>query len=289
MLEVREPDLLHYLVRSSRTWGDAIRRLVRFVPLLVGAGHFSLQLGERQFHVRHDPPSGAEDSELAWGLILLRGRQFSGVHIRPTAVRLKQRHAPMNHYEQLFDAPITFGAPVNEAVFDRVLFELPFTTAEPRLCVVLEAVAETLLRRGDAGSREVARPSGHRCAARDAGFTREVRVAVAHCLDNGNPNIDRVAEHLGISTRSLQRHLQREKTSHRELLEEARHALLERFSGSTELSRARMAKLLAYESTRSVVRRQHGERPLAPSVAGPPASPGQQPGDAGRSTWDQPA
>jgi AraC-like DNA-binding protein len=253
---VGDLDLLDYLVRSSATWGDAIRRLIRFAPLVADAHRLSAEVGPRRVTLRHQADNGSvEFAEFVLGLVLLRSRQFSSEPIRPTSVRFAQRDQPASEFERVFDAPVTFEAPYDEMVFDRALIELPFHTAEPRLCGILESVAEAkLCDLADAGYPVFDAPAEPTVS--DASFVALARAALLACLEAGNANIDRVAERLGMSQRSLQRQLRRANTSHRQLLEQARAEQLSRFTEHPGASRQELAKALAYSCTRSVMRRQ---------------------------------
>jgi AraC-like DNA-binding protein len=261
-MPVGELDLLDYLVRSSSALGEALARLVRFAPLVADAGRFSLELGKHDVKLRHHAEHGVHEfSEFAWGMTLLRGREFSGVPLRPTAVRFMQQKQPLAAFDRVFQAPVTFDAPFDEIVFDRALLDIPFKTAEPRLCSILEGAGEAMLRKlaaFRADSAEQVSRLAEEEEPRDAGSSVSAlaRIALIACLQEGNPNIDRVAERLGLSARSLQRHLRSENTSHRQLLEQARAELVHRFQGSPGVSRSELARVLAYSCTRSVDRRQ---------------------------------
>ncbi|WP_437798684.1 AraC family transcriptional regulator ligand-binding domain-containing protein [Sorangium sp. So ce693] len=250
-LEVGSLDLLDYLTRSSSSFGTALERVIRFAPLVANGGVLSLEVTGRRAHFRHVSPDGVPAvADLIVSLMVLRTRAFSGEHIRPLAVRFRHRRERVaGEYERVFDARVEFDAPCDELVFDRDLLELPFHSAEPRLCEILEDCAAARLQAlGKLGGAPAA-PAGA-----PSSFVAEVRQALQLCIDQGNPNIDRVAEHLGVSSRTLQRLLRQQGTSHRALLMEARTELANRYLASSSPTRRALAAGLGYASTRSVSR-----------------------------------
>ncbi|WP_438041613.1 AraC family transcriptional regulator ligand-binding domain-containing protein [Sorangium sp. So ce128] len=250
-LEVGSLDLLDYLTRSSSSFGAALDRVVRFAPLVADAGVLSLQVTGRRAHFRHVSPDGVPAvADLIVSLMVLRTRAFSGEHIRPLAVRFRHRRERVaGEYERVFDARVEFDAPYDELVFDRDLLELPFHSAEPRLCEILEDCAAARLQAlGKAGGAPVA------AADAPSSFVDDARQALHICIAQGNPNIDRVAEHLGVSSRTVQRLLREQGTSHRALLMEARTELANRYLASSNPTRRALAAGLGYASTRSVSR-----------------------------------
>lgn len=249
-LEVGSLDLLDYLTRSSRGFGDALDRFIRFAPLLASAGVLGSQVIGRRVHFRHISPDGVPAvADLIAAMMVLRARTFSGEHIRPLAVRFRhRRERATSEYERIFDARVEFEAPYDELIFDRELLQLPFQSADPRLCEVLEDCAQARLR-------AVGKPDGAAvAAAAPSGFVADVRHVLQLCIAEGNPNIDRVAEHLGVSSRTVQRLLRQQGTSHRALLMEVRAELANHYLASSNPTRRALAAGLGYASARSASR-----------------------------------
>ncbi|WP_233562721.1 AraC family transcriptional regulator [Sorangium cellulosum] len=247
-LDVGTLDILDYLSRSSASFGAALSRFIRFAPLLADSGVLSLHADGGNARFRHVAPNGVPAvSELLAGMTVLRARAFSGEYLRPLAVRFRHhRKRGAGAYERIFDAPVEFGAPFDELVFRREHLDMPFRSADPRLCEILEASA---LLRLQQQSRVDAPPPAAACS-----FVEEVREGLRECIAEGNPNIDNVAERMGVSPRTLQRRLREERTSHRALLAETRAALVDRYLASASPSRHTLAAELGYASARSVSR-----------------------------------
>ncbi|WP_438025786.1 AraC family transcriptional regulator ligand-binding domain-containing protein [Sorangium sp. So ce233] len=247
-LDVGTLDVLDYLSRSSASFGAALCRFIRFAPLLADSGVLSLHADGGHAHFRHAAPNGVPAvSELLAGMTVLRAQAFSGERVRPVAVRFRHhRRRGAGAYERIFDAPVEFGAPCDELVFRREHLEVPFRSADPRLCEILEAFAQLRLQQ----QSQVDAPP----PAAPSGFVDEVRHVLRECIAEGNPNIDRVAEHMGVSARTLQRQLREHGTSHRALLAETRAALMDRYLDSANPSQRVLAAELGYASARSVSR-----------------------------------
>ncbi|WP_438008991.1 AraC family transcriptional regulator ligand-binding domain-containing protein [Sorangium sp. So ce321] len=247
-LDVGTLDILDYLSRSSASFGAALARFIRFAPLFADSGVMSLHVDGGHAHFRHVSPNGVPAvSELLVGMTVLRARTFSGEYVRPLAVRFRHhRKCTAGAYERIFDAPVEFGAPCDELVFRREHLEMPFGSADPRLCEILEESAHLRLQQL---SRVAAPPP-----AAPSGFVDEVRHVLRECIAAGNPNVDQVAERMGVSPRTLQRQLREQGSSHRALLAETRVALMDRCLASANPSRHMLAAELGYVSARSVSR-----------------------------------
>ncbi|WP_437938255.1 AraC family transcriptional regulator ligand-binding domain-containing protein [Sorangium sp. So ce341] len=247
-LDVGTLDILDYLSRNSESFGAALSRFIRFAPLLADSGELSLSADGGRARFRHVAPNGLPAvSELLAGMTVLRARTFSGEHVRPLAVRFRHhRRGSAGAYEQIFDAPVEFGAPCDELVFRREHLEIPFRAPDLRLCEILEELAQLRLQQ----QHRVDAPP----PAAPSGFVDEVRHALRECIAEGNPNIDQVAERMGVSPRTLQRHLREQGTSHRALLAETRAALVDRYMAIATPSRHALAAELGYASARSASR-----------------------------------
>ena len=243
-LEVGGLDLLDFVTRSSATWGAAVNRFVRYAPLVAQAGTMSLVVEGNRVRFRHHVRGGLHIvSEMILGLFLRRSRQFSGEPLRPLSVRFMHRNRVKSpEYERLFDAPVRFEADCDELVFARDTLDLPFRTAEPRLAELLDYCAESRLT--ELRTIPPVLPAG----------ADDVRAALRACLAEGNANLDRVAERLNVSQRSLQRQLSELGTSHRALLREERELLSREILARDTPSHAELARALGYASRRSVSR-----------------------------------
>jgi AraC-like DNA-binding protein len=70
-------------------------------------------------------------------------------------------------------------------------------------------------------------------------------------LNAGHPSLERVAEHLGLSARTLQRKLQDLGTTHNELVDQIRHELATRYLAEKEMAICEVAYLLGFSEPSS--------------------------------------
>ena len=87
-----------------------------------------------------------------------------------------------------------------------------------------------------------------------ATFRERVRRAVVERLREGEPSIAGVAQALATSERSLQRKLQAEGVSFRDVVDEARHKLAVVYLGDRTLSLTDVACLLGYSEAAAFTR-----------------------------------
>jgi len=81
-----------------------------------------------------------------------------------------------------------------------------------------------------------------------------VKTVIAELAEKGHPSIRLVAEHLGLSTRSLQRQLERQGHTFSELVEQTRYETALNLLRDTSLNVAEVAALLGYRDPSSFSR-----------------------------------
>jgi AraC-like DNA-binding protein len=170
---------------------------------------------------------------------------------RPTLVELRQTApapALARAHERAFGAPIAFGSSRNSIAFPRTSGALPLRDADPDLARILEAHAREILQ------RELASASG-------------IRDRVESCLlVHGPARADEIAGMLGLSERSLRRHLAAEGTSFADVVAERRSHSALRLLADPKLRLPDVADRLGYATAASfgrAFRRWHGISPRA--------------------------
>jgi AraC-like DNA-binding protein len=145
---------------------------------------------------------------------------------------------PLAEYQQLLGCPARFERDRTALRFDDQALEAPARTHDPQLFALLEAHAEKVLAE----------------TATATSFRARVRHAVVQRLRAGEPGIDGIATGLATSARSLQRKLQTEGVSFRDVVDEARHKLAVVYLGDVSLSLADIACLLGYSEAAAFTR-----------------------------------
>lgn len=87
---------------------------------------------------------------------------------------------------------------------------------------------------------------------------QRVRSALLEALPGGGIEMDAVAEKIGMSRRSLQRHLEAEGLTYKTLLQSTRHALAQHYLTKTDLSAAEISFLVGFQEPNSFFRAFRG-------------------------------
>lgn len=203
-----------HLVWLSGTVRDALTRGVRFFTMVSRRTELALdEVGAiatlRQRPVDPAVPRGRILTELPFATLALRAREATGGAFAVRAVRFTHAGTATAAYADVFRAPVTFGAPVDELELDRAQLDLPLASADPIVAETLEARVAQL----------TAAPAASPIAER-------VRGAVAALVARPiSPEL--VARRLGISARTLRRQLEHDGVTLRALVDEVRRARAE--------------------------------------------------------------
>jgi AraC-like DNA-binding protein len=251
-------DVIGYVCRTSPTLGEAYRRVARYFALLHQQVTFSIQEEDHAVRVQHHvhdlsdaPPRHPVECVLA--TLILQGRRALGQPFAPLLVRFRhEAPASTAEHARIFGAPVRFGAPVSELVLPRALWDQPQREADARLCAVLERQAEAQLARLPAVG----------------GLLSRVRGAIDALLASGGgePSLEEVAARLRQSPRSLQRHLQQERTSFRAVLDDVRRDLALRHLAEQRLALSEIAFVLGFSEVSAfhrAFRRWTGKTPAS--------------------------
>jgi AraC-like DNA-binding protein len=130
-----------------------------------------------------------------------------------------------------FGGYVEFGADVDQVTFSRSILDTAVASADPYLNKLLVKQYEDVL--------------AHRTLNRNA-FTLRVENAIVPLLPHGKANVKDVAQKLGMSQRTLTRHLASEGLTFIKMLQELRLDLAKRDLADRDLSITQIAWLLGY-------------------------------------------
>jgi AraC-like DNA-binding protein len=259
-------DVIEYAGRSASNWGEALELMLRYIRLVNEAADFSLQVREERAFVelRSRVPLNRAASDFQAATLAVVARKWLGSLHTFEAWFTHPEPADLTVYRSIFDAAaLHFGAAQDVVSFDRSLLDVPMKSADPKLNAVLRRHAEQLIA-------ELPEPEY---------LTGKVRQLLLNLLPAGNTNADYVATRLGMSRRTLTRHLEREGVTFKDLLEQARRELAYQYLSSHSTDIQQIAFMLGYSETAAfsrAFRRWSGQSPLeyrrSPKGAGPPAS-----------------
>jgi len=156
----------------------------------------------------------------------------------------------LTEHDLTFDgAPIVFDSPFPGFSFDAKLVDVRLTSGDFRLHDTIRLYAEQMLQE----------------LPRSRSLTGWIESAIASELPKGAPGVTRIATRLRMSTRTLERRLEREGTTFSELLEDLRRRLALRYVANASIPLGEIAFLLGFSHTTGFHRafkRWTGETPL---------------------------
>lgn len=209
--------IVEYVCRSAPTVREALLQWVRYLNLLDDAVVVGLVVEGDRAYLRVEleseaPAPGAH--ELCFALVAQRIRQFSAVPFRIAAVELVHRSAgdPAT-YRAWFDAPVTFGAPINQLVFPAAALDATLVSSDPALLSILTRTADALQKDKPA----------------DPSLEAQVARVLREALRANEGHVEIVAKRVGMTPRSLQRRLKDENTSFNAVREQVRRDLTQRY------------------------------------------------------------
>lgn len=245
---------LGFALMSSATLGDAANLTFRFLDLsftfcvptagtdgdqvVIGVDDGDLPADVRGFLVERDLTA-------VWTVL----REIAGGAPRLTSLTLPFAPGESGALRSAFGTTPSPGHGRAELRLDVAWFDLPLPQANPHAFAMAEALCRELV-----ASRRSR-----------TGVVEEVRVLVAQRLADGAP-MGAVAAVLGLSERSLRRHLTEAGTSYRSLLDEVRRSAAEELLARPGLSVDDVARELGYAEATSfgaAYRRWTGRSPRA--------------------------
>ena len=245
--------------RSAPSFQAAAQRLVRYIGLLNDFEVFTLEsTASGEAAIDHRIPGvplalGRHGNEQ---LLALMTRVCREIVQKPNWApkRVSFAHpAPADRkpLEAFFGTEaITFGLGHNALHFDSETLNMPVATANATLLEVLDDQAHRKLGSTTGPGDELAR----------------VRERIRHDLQDGSPQLERVAQGLKMSARTLQRRLSGLGLSFTGLVEETRRELAEDYLAHSNLALAEVAFVLGYADLATFIRafkRWTGKTPKA--------------------------
>ena len=219
----------------SRTLGEALQRLVRYIHILNQGVLCTLSReGLLAIMVIHselvfDRLRHPVDIRLA--AMLSAARELTGVKIVPVEVQFSYpRPADTSHHARYFECPLSFSCDETALVFSQADLKRPVSGADEELCNYLDRLADEMIT----------------TLAQDASFTNKVRHVIWTELSDGCPTLQHTAVTLGISVRALQRRLSEEGTTFATVLRGLRREVAMGLIHHREMAVCEIAYLLGY-------------------------------------------
>ena len=240
--------VLGYLVMSCATLADALHRHARYASLVgnlvrVGLADEPPRAGLEP-QVAHSwepllPQQRRQISEETLAGWVTFGRWVSGLDIPPTEVRFQHPAPPdIGEHQRIFRCPVLFDQVDNALVFPKRLLATPLGQADAQVRRMLDAYADRLLGELRQGSHVLDR----------------ARLELARQLPEQGADLERLAQALTLSARTLQRRLREAGLSFSQLVDETRQQLVLHYLRDPALELADIAFLVGFSEPGSLAR-----------------------------------
>lgn len=232
----RQLGALGYLAINSPTMAAALRNLAVYFPAHQQNSTFSIREEGNLLLLDYQITDGRivdrrQDAELSLGMFRNIFRHCHGARWRPVEIHF-EHPAPIDgkEHETLFDAPVFFSQRTNSLVFRHSDLDAVMRGNDPYLFALIEPfMAGRQTRRGRSGD-----------------LIGQVRHEIEQQLSGGNPQLNKVAVALGMTSWTLQRRLRGLDVNFNDLVRAARRDLALRYVAEPHIPMTEIAFLLGY-------------------------------------------
>ena len=240
------PTTLHALgfaLMVSSSMHDAFDRLHRFYRIVSDAIDVWFEYSEDAMAVCLDASDKAEaPSDEAIDMIMATvvsfARTLASDGFDPLRVELmRPRPAKPDAFERFFRSPVRFSAGLNRIYYPIDDMHAPLPTANVEIARGNDQIVIDYLARFDKSR-----------------IAHQARAKLIELLPRGEPSIDTLARSMGMSTRSLHRHLRREQAAYRDILDDIRRYLAAQYLKQRHLSITEVAFRLGYSDAGNFTR-----------------------------------
>jgi AraC-like DNA-binding protein len=238
-VDLRELGFLYYVLASSPSLGDALRRAARYSKVQNEGVAISYREGKvikvKFEYVGVPRRPDRHQIEFIVTITLRICRHLAGRQVVPIAVGFVHRRSRVpNDLRSFFGTDVAFNSPADEIKFPSTTASMAVVSADPYLSSLLvQYFDEALLRR----------------RVRSGPWRLKVENAVIPLLPHGQAHMGEIARELGVSRRTLSRRLAAEGQSFREILDGLHFDLAKRYLQEQELPLSEIAWLLGYRET----------------------------------------
>ena len=221
---------------ASSTLVDALHRVCRYDKLIcTSVAELELRRDGSNYVITESYPDVSrapfrEQIDAGLTSFLKMARIVADADVKPLRVAVTTgADAYPDAYRDALEAPVTFGHDATVVVFDRAVLEAPLAGAIPEVARATDRISEQYIESLD----------GQKVAT-------QVRRMLVGLLPSGDADQDRVASDLNRSASKLQRQLQAEGVSYRQLLDDTRRSLAEEYLRERKHSHAQIAYLVGF-------------------------------------------
>ena len=220
---------------ASATIKDALERTVRYFRMITDKETLTLTESDEDFRLVienpiTDYPTAYEDLDASFATLTRLCRMCYGESFKPLRITMCRPLLPdPKPFAEYFRAPIQYSGNENSVSFDKAVAEAALPTANAEVARANEQIVQEYLARFDRSS-----------------VAMQVRARLTEQLSSGHANQESVANALHMSLRSLQRRLNDEGTSYKDLLDETRRELASHYMAESHRSINEITYLLGF-------------------------------------------
>jgi AraC-like DNA-binding protein len=235
--DLRELGWLYYVVASSETLGDALKRGARYSSIVnEGIALKYIENGDVATTIDYVGVSrhlDRQQMEFLMTTVVRLCRQLTGYRLMPSRVRFTHHRENVSpEFVEFFGNDVEFGAATDQIAFATTVKTMPVVSADPYLSKLLISYSDEALSR---------RPASR------SSFRSSVENTIVPLLPHGKGRAGEIAPRLGLSQRTFARRLSLEGHTFSEVLEKLRSDLAERYLTDESLSISKIAWLLGYQ------------------------------------------
>ena len=228
--------VIGFACMTSPTVAESFARLARFYGVVSTASRWSLSEEPPHialvFQIESGPPAATQAATLfALAELVHFGRLMTGRRVPLVEARLPvPPPADAAPYRAHFGAPLRWNSGDAAIVLHPETLQIPLVRADASLLAYFEQQAADLAARH----------------AHEEALPLRVRRLVIEALPAGPPSIDLISRRVGVSARSLRRHLAAEGTSFQALIEQTRSDLARQYLRDPRLTISEIAFLVGF-------------------------------------------
>jgi AraC-like DNA-binding protein len=235
-VDLREMGLLYYVLASSETLGDALERLARYSAINNEGVRITCRerkgVAVKFEYVGVSRASDRHQIEFFAVMLIRICRHLTGQHLSPSGVKFAhQRTALSPGTRRIFDCDVAFASSVDEVAYPPAVKSMTTVNADAYLNALLVRYCEDAL--------SVRR-------TRSAPWRLKVENAIVPLLPHGQAKTAEIANRLGVSSRTLARMLAAEGFTFRQILDDLRADLADRYLREHGLPISEVAWLLGF-------------------------------------------
>ncbi|MBO8207854.1 AraC family transcriptional regulator [Acinetobacter nosocomialis] len=243
--------VIEYLFLSSPTFGDGLKRALKYQALLTDVFKLSLTVEEDKAILSGFEHPVRHYLEAAIGIFINFFKYITHNNFKPTEIHLTYtKGASTENYEKTWKCPVILGKPTGAIIFPTALLKQSSPAAEPELLKVHENIAE----------QQLANLEKHQLI-----YTIE-RLLSNGLLESGKFDQKYIAEQLNRNPRSLRADLQALNTNYEQILNHYREKLARKLLAHTQESIDQIVYLTGFSEPSAFTRafkRWTGETPSA--------------------------